>query len=148
MNGSLQVRAQVSKNGRRVCRADQGAGPRSASGRGGIGAKLRYRGRRQVVSPSGSCFSEVAACVPTAAVCLWSYGGRWGRLSRLHNKLQGIMMLEVAFWCKRGHGWTYLLRAAQSPVNSFRCLRSVKHLGGWSEPHTLCYLKFLRFFGI
>ena len=40
----------------RVCRADQGAGPPSASGRGGICAKI-IRGRRQVaVSPSGSCF--------------------------------------------------------------------------------------------
>ena len=37
--------------------------------------------------------------------------------------------------------------AAQSLVNSFQCLRSVNHLDGWSEPHTPCYLKFLRFFG-
>lgn len=40
----------------RVCRADQGAGPKSASRRGGIGRRLRYCGRRQVVRRPGFVF--------------------------------------------------------------------------------------------
>ena len=58
----------------RVCRADQGAWTESAAS--GIDAKIT-EGRRQVVSPSGSCFSEVDTRVSAVDVRLWGYGGWW-----------------------------------------------------------------------